>query len=103
MCKLKRTDYLDELKLPTEHIVVGTKGNGWARKVQEWLNLHRFHTPGFNLRVDIDDWYGKATASAVADFQLLKKLEATGEVDMSTWLTLVSPMHRAFRLSLIHI
>ena len=97
MSELKRTDYLNELKPPKEIISVGTKGNGWAKKVQEWLNLHRFHTPNFNLRVDIDDWFGNATAEAVKDFQTIKKLEVTGQVDISTWLALVSPMHRAFR------
>ena len=74
MSELKRTDYLNELKPPKEVISVGTKGNGWAKKVQEWLNLHRFHTPNFNLRVDIDDWFGNATAEAVKDFQTIKKL-----------------------------
>ncbi len=94
---LNRTDYLDELKLPKKTIGVGTKKDGWAKKVQEWLNLHRFHSPKFSTRVDIDDWYGKATASAVKEFQSLKGLEQTGKVDTTTWLRLVAPMRRAFR------
>ncbi len=94
---LNRTDYLDELKLPKKTIGVGTKKDGWAKKVQEWLNLHRFHSPKFSTRVDIDDWYGKATASAVKEFQSLKGIEQTGKVDTTTWLRLVAPMRRAFR------
>ena len=97
MIELKRADYLYELKPPKEIISIGTRKDGWAKKVQEWLNLHRFHTPNFNLRVDIDDWFGNATAEAVKEFQAVKKLEVTGQVDISTWLALVSPMHRAFR------
>jgi hypothetical protein len=94
---LKRKDYIEELK-PNEKIIgVGTKKDGWAKKVQEWLNLHRYHTPLFNLRVDIDDWFGEATAEAVKEFQRIKKLEITGQVDLTTWLSLVSPMRRAYR------
>jgi len=93
---LNRTDYLNELKLPKKTIVVGTKKDGWAKKVQEWLNLHRYHTPQFNIRVDIDDWYGNATASAVMEFQSLKGIEKTGQVDTTTWLRLTAPMKRSF-------
>ncbi len=94
---LNRTDYLNELKLPKKIIGVGTKKDGWAKKVQEWLNLHRFHSSHFSTRVDVDDWYGNATASAVKEFQLLKKIEQTGQVDTATWLRLTAPMRRAFR------
>ena len=93
---LKYNNYLEELKKPKNLISIGTKKDGWAKKVQEWLNLHRFHTKGYYTRVEMDDWFGKATASAVKEFQLINGLKETGDVDLNTWLCLVNPMYNAF-------
>ena len=90
--KLKRTDFIEELMPPKTIISIGHRNDGWARKVQEWLNLHRFHTPLFNQVVVIDDWYGNATVEAVKEFQLLKNIKVTGQVCGITWLVLVNPM-----------
>lgn len=92
-----REDYIKELELFPHTIKVGEKGSGFSKKIQEWICLHKYHTFGFNISVDCDDWYGKATASAVMAFQEKKGLEITGEVDNETWLTLTAPMMRAFK------
>lgn len=94
---LLRKDYQNEIVPPNKLIAVGTKKDGWAKKVQEWLNLHIFHTPGWNQRVSIDDWYGKATEESVKDFQQLKKIKVDGQVGLTTWLALIEPMRLAFR------
>lgn len=94
---LKHKAYQDELVLPTEKIVIGTKHNGWARKVQEWLNLHRYHS-NFKLpyKVEIDDWFGPATSKAVAAFQQSAGIKVTGEVGKTTFRHLIEPMSTAF-------
>ena len=92
---LLRTDWKDEIKAPTKAIASGTKGE-WARKVQEWLNLHRYHTPRFKVGISVDGDYGAATESAVKKFQKVTKLPITGIVDAETWKVLVAPMVRAF-------
>jgi hypothetical protein len=92
-----REDYKKELELFPHTVKVGEKGSGYSKKIQEWLCLHKYHTQGFRVTVEIDDWYGRATASAVKTFQELKGLETTGEVDNETWITLTAPMMRAFK------
>lgn len=95
---MERTDYKTELKMFPHVIKVGERNSGYARKVQEWLCLHKYHTPNYRVSIEIDDWYGKATASAVKTFQKIHGLEVTGEVDNQTWIALTSPMMRAFRV-----
>lgn len=92
-----REDYKKELELFPHTIKVGEKDSGYTKKIQEWLCLHKYHTPKYWVNVDIDDWYGKGTASAVKTFQEIYNLEITGEVDNETWIALTAPMARAFR------
>tara|TARA_R110000803_G_C11943307_1_gene316844 strand:- start:101 stop:907 length:807 start_codon:yes stop_codon:yes gene_type:complete len=92
---LEREDYLEELKVPTVTISKGGDSS-YSKKIQEWINLHKYHTQGFNLSIGIDGDYGRITESAVEDFQEAKGLEVTGEVDALTWMQLVAPMQKAF-------
>ena len=94
---MTREDYKKELELFPHTIKVGEKGTGYTKKIQEWICLHKFHTPRFWVNITIDDDYGKATASAVKTFQEIKGLIANGEVDNETWQALTAPMMRAFR------
>lgn len=68
-----------------------------VRRVQEWINLHKWYTPRFNMKISIDGDFGGATESAVKAFQYASGLEATGVVDQRTWMALVAPMQRAFQ------
>lgn len=92
---LVREDYLEELLIPTVTISNGGDSS-YSKKIQEWINLHKYHTQGFSLSIGIDGDYGGITESAVEDFQELVGLEVTGEVDALTWMQLVSPMQKAF-------
>lgn len=92
---LLRTDWKDEIKAPTKVIAKGASG-GDARRAQEWLCLHRFHTPRFRVGITVDGKFGPATEAAVKKFQKASKLEVTGKVDKATWGALVAPMVRAF-------
>lgn len=94
--KLHREDYKDELAVPPHVLRVGENGSGFSKRVQEWINLHRYHTPGFRVSIGIDDDYGKITESAIEDYQEFVGLPVTGEVDPMTWLRLTAPMQRAF-------
>jgi peptidoglycan hydrolase-like protein with peptidoglycan-binding domain len=92
---LYREDYLKELKVPT--LTIGKGGDSsYSKKIQEWINLHKYHTQGFSLSIGIDGDYGRITESAVEDFQELVGLEVTGKVDALTWMQLVAPMQKAF-------
>ena len=71
-------EYMNEIKRPTEPIQIGEKGTGWSEKIQEWLNLHTFHTPRWNRKVAVDDWFGGGTKRAVQDFQSINGLDPTG-------------------------
>lgn len=95
MVALLRKDWTKELKAPPKVIAKGAKGE-WARKVQEWLVLHRHHTARFRVGISVDGDFGAATEKAVKGFQKATKLEITGKVDKSTWAALVAPMERAF-------
>lgn len=92
-----REDYKKELELFPYTIKVGEKGTGYTKKIQEWLCLHKYHTKKFWVNVQVDDWYGNGTASAVKTFQQINGLEETGEVDNQTWIYLTAPMMRAFK------
>jgi hypothetical protein len=92
---LTREDYLNELKVPTDTISIGGDSS-YSKKIQEWINLHKFHTMGFSLSIGIDGDYGRITKSAVEDFQGLVGLDVTGDVDALTWMRLVAPMQKAF-------
>jgi peptidoglycan hydrolase-like protein with peptidoglycan-binding domain len=61
----------------------GSRGED-VKKVQAALN----HAGNYNLHVDAI--YGKATESAVRDFQKTRDLEATGEVDVFTFEGILS-------------
>ena len=92
---LTREDYLKELTIPTGTIGVGGD-SVFAKKIQEWVNLHKYHTKGFNVSIGIDGDYGNITKLAIEDFQELVGLDVTGEVDALTWMRLVAPMQKAF-------
>lgn len=70
--------------------------------VQEWINLHKWYTPKFNLKITVDGGqkgggFGVATESAVKSFQLASRLEPTGVVNELTWMALTAPLQRAFK------
>ena len=93
---LIREDYKNETKYPGKIIMIGEKGTGIAKRIQEWICLHRFHTIGWDIEIEIDDHYGNATAGAVKEFQQMYNLPVTGSVDQKTWYHLVDPMQKAF-------
>jgi hypothetical protein len=59
-----------------------------VRRVQEWLNIHRFATT-------IDGGFGDATEKCVEDFQDAAELQVTGRVNQETWEALVDPLKKA--------
>lgn len=94
---LVRTDFEKELA-PFDSIVEkGEKHTGRTKKVQQWLCLHRFHTPGWNVTVECDDWFGGGTEAAILAFQSAMGIKATGKVDEETWYRLTHPMRKAFQ------
>lgn len=93
---LLRKDWKDEIEPPSRDIARRRGRTQWAWKVQEWLTLHRFHTPGYTAGIGIDGKFGPCTEGAVKGFQEASKLEVSGVVDRATWDALVAPMVRAF-------
>lgn len=59
-----------------------------ARRVQEWLTLHKH-------AIKIDGSFGRITEAAVIAFQEEKGLTKSGTVDEETWAILVEPMAKA--------
>lgn len=57
-----------------------------VNNVQEWLCLH-------GLRVVVDGDFGRATDSAVREFQRKSRLKADGVVGPKTYRALVAPLH----------
>ncbi|MHA2403704.1 MAG: peptidoglycan-binding domain-containing protein [Candidatus Kariarchaeaceae archaeon] len=92
---LHREDYKKELAVPSDVIRKGANGS-FVKKVQEWINLHKYHTLGFSVHIGVDGDYGPITESAIEDFQEHYGLDVNGEVDALTWMQLVAPMQRAF-------
>lgn len=93
---LVREDYKKEIEYVGRIVVPGEKNSGITKRIQEWICLHRFHTPGWEIEIDIDDHYGNATKSAIKEFQAIYGLPQTGSVDEKTWYHLTLPMQRAF-------
>ena len=80
----------EEFEYPGE---IGESARGRkARRVQEWLSIHGFHTT-------IDEEFKPATMRALQAFQRARGLSDTGQVDEKTWGELVEPMVRAFSRS----
>jgi len=77
----------NEINPKPKAITKGNRGKNVLR-VQEWLDVHKFHTA-------IDGDFGPATKSAVQDFQSSKGLRPTGNVNTQTWKALCEPMSNA--------
>lgn len=67
-------------------------------KIQEWLELNRLKYPALTS-ISIDGDFGKATESAIKEFQTFKNLPPTGEVNNATFQALTSPLRDAFEIS----
>jgi hypothetical protein len=65
----------------------GAKGTP-AKRVQEWLNLHK-------LGLAVDGDFGRITELSVSKFQERSGLPSTGVVNAKTWEALVAPLSRA--------
>jgi hypothetical protein len=61
-------------------------GKGAQGDVVVWAQEH---LDGAGLHLNIDGAYGKATQTAVAQFQALNSLPATGTIDATTWAALL--------------
>lgn len=92
---LKRTDYLQEINYPGP-LTIGTSGPD-VKRLQQWLNLQRVHTPGYKILIVVDKEFGEITAGAIKAFQTSVGIKSTGELDENTWNKLVSPMVNAFK------
>ncbi|WP_165190300.1 peptidoglycan-binding domain-containing protein [Caulobacter soli] len=62
-----------------------------AKRVQEWLSLHRFG-------LEIDEDFGPATLLQVKAFQTKFGLQPTGVVDLATHQALTGPLDHAIQL-----
>lgn len=91
---LYRKDFEKELEFSGE-VKIGEFSES-VKKVQEWINLHKTHSPGFGVTISIDSDFGPATEMAVKKFQDYYDLDVTGVVDENTWEFLVGPMLVAF-------
>lgn len=76
-----------EINPQPKAIIKGNRGKNVLR-VQEWLDVHKFHTA-------IDGDFGPATKVAVKEFQQNKGLNTTGNVNADTWRALCEPMSNA--------
>lgn len=90
-----REDFKKEIKFPGV-VKRGESGTGNTKRVQEWICLHKTHSPGFNVSIIIDDDFGPATEMAVKKFQDYYEIPVTGVVNEETWDFLVGPMLVAF-------
>lgn len=86
--------YIKELNI-SGAVKNGSKGYD-AKKVQEWLNLHRFVDPKWYHKVSVDGAFGPQTEAVVKDFQAHKGLTADGIVGAITYRALTLPMFNAF-------
>ena len=93
---LVREDYKKETEYVGRIVVPGEKNSGITKRIQEWICLHRFHTLGWTIEIDVDDHYGDATKGAIKEFQRFYNLPETGSVGQKTWYHLVNPMAKAF-------
>jgi hypothetical protein len=84
-----------ECEYPGE-VRIGSTDKVAAQKVQEWINLHKFHTKDWRIGIKVDGDPGECTDEAIRAFQTIKGLPATGVVDELTWSLLVQPMRLAF-------
>jgi hypothetical protein len=94
---MKREDWKDEVLAP-DHIVSKGEKSEDAKRVQEWICLHKYHTPGLHINISRDGDFGPATEAAVKKFQSWYGIHPTGKVDSQTWMKLVSPMYKGFEL-----
>ena len=90
-----KTEYKKELTCDTLPKKKGDFDND-CRRVQEWINLQKYHYQDFNISISIDDDFGGGTEAGVKAFQTFQNLDSTGVVDEATWQHLVAPMNSAF-------
>jgi hypothetical protein len=86
--------YLIEVEFPGV-IVKGSTNRMAVKRVQEWINLHRYYK-GIKVKIEIDEDFGGITEKALKIFQEESGLKATGVCDELTWKSLVQPMELAF-------
>ncbi|MHA2401861.1 MAG: peptidoglycan-binding domain-containing protein [Candidatus Kariarchaeaceae archaeon] len=93
---LVRTDFENELDWSGADVSRGSKDKGSIKRIQEWINLHRYHTQGWNISIGVDGDFGPATEAAVMLFQSAMGLTPDGAVGQQTWFRLTKPMRSAF-------
>jgi len=94
---LVREDYKKELEYPNRTISIRDKDKKLVKRIQEWICLNKYHTPNWDIEVDIDGSYGQITSSAIYDFQELYGIDnPSGNVDSKTWYLLTLPLQKAF-------
>lgn len=94
MTETKNNWYLEEVKFPGL-IAQGSSNKMAVRRIQEWINLHRYYN-GTKTKIEVDDDFGGITKLAIDGFQKTMNIPVTGECDQRTWNYLVQPMKMAF-------
>ena len=92
--KSKNEHYLIEVEFPGL-IAQGSTNKMAVKRIQEWINLHRYYK-GIKIKIEVDQDFGGITKKALMIFQEESGLKATGECDELTWKSLVQPMELAF-------
>ncbi|MBF0136980.1 MAG: peptidoglycan-binding protein [Magnetococcales bacterium] len=76
---------VEEVEYPGNLFLQSSRCDVKVKRLQEWLNFHLCGTK-------IDGLFGSATKSALAKFQGNNNINASGQLDQTTWSLLVKPM-----------
>jgi hypothetical protein len=91
---MTKTYYIKELNIKSL-LKIGSTGED-VKKVQEWLNLWRYHDREWYHIVTVDGEYGPQSEKIIKLFQKKMNLEVDGVVGVNTFRKLSEPMANAF-------
>ncbi|MEI7897695.1 MAG: peptidoglycan-binding domain-containing protein [bacterium] len=93
---MQKKSYQNELAFSVPQQRGGNNKKQDVMKIQSWLTLFDLANPGSGLSTGIDGDFGPATEKAVKNYQISKKLPATGIVDPILFEKLCEPLKTAF-------